>query len=96
MLQPSYHLRERYREASAFWLAAHALTPRFRKDVLFGARIAPPIRAAMLTERKLGLCNHVLDQMIVAGTMTVFPPMQVRVSPPPPSSPSPEQESSDA
>lgn len=47
-----------------------------REDMLFGRRGIKRPLVAITTKKELGNCRHALSQMVVAGVMTVMPPMR--------------------
>jgi hypothetical protein len=64
-------------------------THEFHRDILRGSRrIARPMMA-IATKQNMGPCRHALAQMVVAGVMTVTPPLRPGQAPPAPASSGP-------
>lgn len=55
--------------------------PPFRSDRLFGYRAIKRPLIAIATKKELGNCRHALSQMVVAGVMTVYPPIKPGAKP---------------
>ncbi len=61
--------------ADARRLARAGAPARVRIDLLFGSRGIKRPMVALVTKQNLGPCRHALAQMVVAGVMTVHPPL---------------------
>ena len=72
-------MRRAYRLSSRFHRIA--LRNPLHADQLHGERNHVWPMMALRTQPELGDCRHVLSQMVVAGTMSVFPPIHISVSP---------------
>lgn len=60
----------------AVQLGEAAEHPAFHRDLLYGRRGIKRPMVALTTKKELGNCRHALSQMVVAGVMTVHPPMR--------------------
>jgi len=72
-------MRRTYRQSCRF----HRLALRnpLHTDRLHGERHRVWPMMALEAQPELGDCRHVLSQMVVAGTMSVFPPIHVSANP---------------
>lgn len=62
---------------------AERIDPRLaaqRFSTAYGHRQFSYPMLALQAKKKLGPCRHALSQMVVAGTMVVQPPVQVRIT----------------
>lgn len=66
--------RVRYVDAVRLDRGATKKTRKYRSKLLFGSRQFGWPLMALRTGMDLGPVRHVLSQMVVAGTMTVYPP----------------------
>lgn len=73
-LNNSSPLRKEHPKATRIGDVAMGLSQRFHQDILLGVRSFGWPLMALQTQSSLGPCRHALSQMVVAGTMTVFPP----------------------
>lgn len=73
-LQNSSLLRREHPRAARFGEVAMGLSQKFHQDTLLGTRSFGWPLMALQVQSSLGPCRHALSQMVVAGTMTVFPP----------------------
>lgn len=72
-----------HEDACRLGLASEPLSPR--RNLLFGTRGIKRPMVALVTKQNMGPCRHALAQMVVAGVMTVHPPLrpgQAPVQPP--------------
>jgi hypothetical protein len=67
--------------------AGEPLSPR--RDLLFGTRGIKRPMVALVTKQNMGPCRHALAQMVVAGVMTVHPPLRPGQAPPTPANTEP-------
>lgn len=74
MLENTSPLRREHGKASLLEGRAVDKKHTFHQDILLGVRNFGWPLMALRTQTSLGPCRHVLSQMVVAGTMTVFPP----------------------
>jgi hypothetical protein len=72
-------LRRSHDRASRFHRLA--LGAHLHSDLLHGERVYQWPLLALQTTQDLGNCRHALSQMVVAGTMSVYPPVQVSPNP---------------
>ena len=59
----------------------HALGAHLHSDLLHGERDFQWPLMALRTTQDLGNCRHALSQMVVAGTMSVHPPVHISANP---------------
>ena len=71
-----------YLDSSRFARESGRVTSRSHSSLLHGSRDFGWPVMALRTSFALGPVRHALSQMVVAGTMSVFPPF-VKVRPPP-------------
>lgn len=73
-------LRRHHRRTSRFWHRSVDGVRHTHSRILFGNRgwMWPAI--ALQTTQDLGNCRHALSQMVVAGTMTIYPPILMKPS----------------
>lgn len=67
-------LRREHAHVARFQAVATGPTARHHQNLLIGERQFGWPLMALRTKSELGPCRHALSQMVVAGTMTVFPP----------------------
>ncbi len=67
--------------------AGETLSPR--RGLLFGTRGIKRPMVALTTKQNMGPCRHALAQMVVAGVMTVHPPLRPGQAPPTPANTEP-------
>ena len=58
-----------------------ALEARLHSDMLHGERGSTWPMMALQCTQELGDCRHALSQMVVAGTMSVYPPIHISANP---------------
>jgi len=58
-----------------------ALRAPLHSDLLHGERVYQWPLLALQTTQDLGNCRHALSQMVVAGTMDVYPPIHISANP---------------
>lgn len=81
MLERSILCRDHERKA-LFYVNALERTKKMSTCVLYGQRRFGWPLMALHTQRELGPVRHAISQMVVAGTMTIFPPFVKPPSPP--------------
>lgn len=81
-----------YQTSTRLSEAAVQLTGRAHSSLLHGERNFGWPTLALRTSFTLGPVRHALSQMVVAGTMTIFPPFVPNRAPP--KSDAPDEESS--
>lgn len=69
-------LRDRHRQVRH--LCGRGRRAPLHEDLLYGDRALKWPLLALMSDADLGHARHALSQMVVAGTMTVHPPIVIR------------------
>lgn len=73
-MDSSSPLRREHTKAARLQAPATGKATHFHQDILLGERNFGWPLMALRTQTSIGPCRHAISQMVVAGTMTVFPP----------------------
>lgn len=72
-----------YERKARFFLLSTERAKKMSASVLHGQRRFGWPMMALQTQRELGPVRHAISQMVVSGTMTIFPPWVKPPAPPP-------------